>query len=267
MKNILLCLFLNLFVVLASVTAVTTTFTDGSGNTWKGFSERVSGSDGLNGFDGTNLFVDNGNNESIGDNFIALDLGQNLTETTISGVLNFTIPITSTAFYIAINATEGELTNFGGTGYNTFTKGYGIFYDMHNSDNIYVVDRSTNVNFNDNPGESIAFANVPFIGSGLDINFELVYGANGSFDVTFWQVGQAKPNSSTLSATGLSPVSSGTNLTFGITDEGTLQVRDLNIGGAVPEPSSLLLGALALGLVLLKKKNQFLYQVKVTVIG
>lgn len=251
MKISLVALLTSLFAV-SSVLAVTTNFIDGSGNNWTGYAETGSG---VNGFDGTNLFVDNGNSESIGDNFIALDLGATLSQTTVSGVMNFN-DSGNTAFYMAINATEAELINFGGAGYNTFTKGYGIFYDMNGTDNIYIVDRSTNVNFNDNPGESLAFVNntLPL---NTDMNFELVYSSSGSLDVTFWQVGQNKPGSATVSyVPGAAPVSSGTLLTFGITDEGRLNIKDLNLNNAaVPEPSSCILALMAIGLIALKKRK------------
>ena len=262
MKMIYRILFFSLLLLVVA-TASATSFSDdfnranssNAGNGWTGIVEQ---SGGTNGISGNRLFVSNGTNESIGDNFIYRDMGATLSNVTISGVLNIeAMGNRSTAFYLGINATTTELTHYGDAAYNTYTKGYGVYGDIY-VDELYALDRSITANFwgNDSNIAQQSLARTGFTFSdNVDYNFEVVYGANDSITATFWKTSQQRPSGASIQFTPSSqPQYSGTNLFFGITDEGRLEIDDLVVTN-IPEPSSLLLIVFSLSCLFFQRKQ------------
>jgi len=251
------------FLLITAATISAVSFSDNfnranssnAGNGWTGVVEQSGGTSGIS---GNRLFVSNGTNESIGDNFIYRDMGSTLSNVTVSGVLKMeALGDKTTAFYLGINATQAELTNYGNAAYNAYTKGYGVYGDIY-VDELFVLDRSVSSNFWGNDAniarQSLARTAFHFTDN-VDYNFEIVYGTNDSITATFWKTSQQRPSGASIQFTPSGQAQySGTNLFFGITDEGRLEIDDLLVTN-IPEPSSLLLIALSLSCVFLRRKR------------
>ena len=259
MKHIYVFFTISILMITASF-SYALSFSDDFNRTtlgdWKYVEEHSAGSQGIS---NNRLYIDNGSSESIGDNFVYYDMEETLTNVTVSGILNIYDPTSSiTAFYIGINATYSELTNYSGAGAGAYTKGYGIYvpYPTHNTE-AYIVDRSTDVDFWDSSDGDLAEGSFQFA-ENVDYYFELIYGEDMSLEVRFWKTTEDRPTEAIITYTAdVAPQYSGTNLFFGITDEGTLEIDNLTVTSNIPEPGSIcLFGISIIAFGILRKKNK-----------
>lgn len=254
----LLFLLLVLTMSLASAISFTDDFerADLTDNGWATF---IEASGGTNGIVNGELVISNGNSESIGDNFAYIDLDQKLTSGAVTGVMNYNLGgAPSNAFYIGINAIADDIYNGGeGANYRTSGKGYGIIADFYINEFIILDQTATDSR---NAAQELASGPLSF-NVDTDVNFELLYENDGSLVTRFWNVGSERPDTASFQYNpGKQPLATGTNLFFGITDEGTLKIDDLLVAtslfGNVPEPSAYILFSIAAICVVGLKKNR-----------
>ncbi len=192
------------------------------GNGW------VEWGGGTNSISGNRLYISNGSNESIGDNFVYRNLGENLTSGILSGILRYKNGSSSAdeSFYITLNAREADIkADPDATAWGTKGSGYGIVINRI-SGKYYIVDQtSANTINNYLKTGSISISN------DTDYNFEFLYNVNGSLEARFWTTGSSRPTNATIGYTpGVMPVATGTFLALGITDEGNFWVDDIYVG-------------------------------------
>jgi hypothetical protein len=133
----------------------------------------------------------------------------------------------SESFYIGLNALEDDILSDGnGAGYGVeFYLGKGL---------LYIIDETVEVRLDGldpiiNPLDVVSLS----LPSSTDLNFEFICGLDNSLAISFLSVDDTKPIEPTYAYTpgvsGPEPTCSGTNLTFGITDEGELQVDHVRV--------------------------------------
>ena len=212
------------------------------GNGWAGHIGTTGISYGIN---SNQLYIYNGSGD--GDNFAYYDLNQAfgisqpLENATVSGKMYFDMTNGSTSFYMALNATKEDIeTDRDGGVWYTDGKGYGI--QISGSNHYYIMDEGSFTGDSD----TVLDDGTTSLSSFTNYEFELIY-AGDDLEVRFWEVGSSRPTLATISYSPSSaPQASGTNITFGITDEGYLRIDDLMVTtGVVPEPSTLLLMVLS----------------------
>lgn len=220
---------------------------------WETFISKPGGSTSIV---GNKLVINNGGNEGIGDNFAYIDLGENLTNATVTAIVNFSLN-SSVGYYMGINALENDIQEDNDTDYKTTGKGYGVLADFH-IDEFIILDQTTTNTRNTSDRLTDTPMGVSGDFTGVDLNMELIY-ANGSLEARYWAVGEARPDDPTISHTpGVQPQATGTHLFFGITDEGTLSVNDLVVtdGNVVPEPLNFTMLSIAfIGFLFIRKQK------------